>query len=187
MRLLKNRSMGFYICFVLLLTLATARFAIAHANSGPNTATLKAGGLTEANATNQVSIQVQTKVNLVSYSLPITVIDARGSGSGWNLSITSTSFSSSSGQLPNNASSISGVSVSCGTKSTCTKPMNTISYPLVIPADRTPPPSVKFFNATLKSGLGKFSLAMTVNVTIPSSAKSGTYISTVYLTIANGP
>jgi len=162
---------------------------MAHANSGSGTATaiVKAGGLKFSNATNQVSVQVKTKVNLVSYSLPITVIDARGSGSGWNLSITSTSFSSSNGQLPNNASSISSVTASCGLHSTCTNPINKISYPLVIPADRTPPPPVKFFNAAVRSGLGVFSLMMMVNVTVPSSAKAGTYTSTVNLTISNGP
>ena len=187
MRLLKNRSRGFYLGFVLLFALTLGGSAIAYADSGTATATVKAGSLTFSNATNQVRLQVQKKVHLVSYTLPITVIDARGSGSGWHLSITSTSFSSSNGQLPNNASSIRGVSASCGTHSTCTNPMNSISYPLVIPADRTPPPPVKFFNATVRSGLGKFNLVMMVNVTISSSAKSGTYTSTIFLTIANGP
>src|SRR5260370_34123880 len=119
-------------------------------------------------------------MQLAKYSLSITVTDARGSGSGWKLSITSTQFLSSNNknQLPTNASQITGVSRSCSVHSTCTLPTNSVSYPLVIPADTKPPAPVKFFNAAVSSGLGVFSLTMMVNVTIPATAKVGTYTST---------
>ena len=191
MRLIKNRSRGLYLCVVLLLALAIGGSVIAHAASGKGKATaiVKAGTLSFSNAQNNVSLQVSNTVHLVSYSLPITVIDARGSGKGWNLSITSTLFvtSDSKNKLPANASSITKVSTSCGVHSTCTKPIDTISYPLVIPAGKPAPSPVKFFDANVSSGLGVFSLAMMVNVTIPSNAKSGTYTSTITLKIANGP
>src|SRR5260370_26656089 len=128
-------------------------------------------------------------MQLAKYSLSITVTDARGSGSGWKLSITSTQFLSTNNkdQLPTNASQITGVSVSCSAHSTCTLPINSVSYPLLIPADTKPPPPVKFFNAAVSSGLGGLGLTMMVNVTIPGGAKAGTYTSTVILAIANGP
>jgi WxL domain surface cell wall-binding len=189
MRQLKNRSRGLFLCFVLLLAFAISGSAIAHADSGGAKAILNAGGLTFSKATNHVSLKLNKKVQLSSYTLPITVIDARGSGSGWNLAITSTNFTitNGKGQLPANASSISKVTASCGSNSTCTNPIDNVSYPLVVPAGTTPPPAVKFFNAKLSTGLGKFSLVMMVNVTIPASAISGTYTSTILLTIANGP
>jgi len=164
---------------------------MAHASSGTGKATaiVKAGSLTFSNATNQESLKLSKNMRLTSYTLPITVTDARGSGVGWNLMITSTMFSmtNSNGHLPANASSITGVSKACAAKSTCTLPTNSISYPLTMPAGTKPPSPVKFFNAALRSGLGVFSLVMMVNVTIPSDAESGTYTSTVYLTISNGP
>lgn len=189
MRLLKNRSTGFYLCFLLLLTMTIGGSAIAYAGSGPVTATVNGGSLTESKATNQVSLNLQKGVKSVNYTLPIAVVDARGSGAGWKLTITSTQFITSNGknQLPTNASSITGVNISCGTHSTCKKPVNSISYPLVIPADTQPPPPVKCFNATVNTGMGKFSLSMMVQVTVPASAPSGTYTSTIYLTAASGP
>src|SRR5947209_3563388 len=189
MWLIKNRSRGLYLCFVLLLALAIGGSVIAHADSGKAKATVKAGTLSFSNAKNKVSLQVTNTVRLLSYSLPITVIDARGSGKGWNLSITSTLFKTSNGinKLPANASSITGVNASCGANSTCTNPVDTISYPLVIPAGNPVPSSVKFFDAALHSGLAAFNLLMMVNVTIPTNAKSGTYTSTITLKIANGP
>jgi hypothetical protein len=189
MQQLKNRSRCLYLSFVLLLALAISGSAIAHADSGKAKAVLNAGGLTFSKATNRVSLQLNTKVHLSSYKLPITMIDARGSGSGWNLAITSTNFTitKGTGQLPANASSISRVTASCGSNSTCTNPIDNVSYPLLVPAGTTPPPAVKFFNAKMSTGLGKFSLVVMVNVTIPASVKSGAYSSTILLTIANGP
>jgi len=189
MWLLKNRSRGLYLCFVLLLAMVVGGSAITYADSGTAKFVVKAGSLTESNATNQVSLSVSKNMQLAKYSLPITVTDARGSGSGWKLSITSTQFLSSNNkdQLPTNASQITQVSKSCSKRSTCTLPINSISYPLLVPADTKPPPPVKFFNAAVSSGLGVFGLTMMVNVTIPAGAKAGTYTSTIFLAIANGP
>jgi hypothetical protein len=190
MWLLKNRSRGIYLCFVLLLVMVVGGSAIAYADSGKAKVAVKGGSLTESNATNQVSLSVSKNMQLAKYSLPITVTDARGSGSGWKLSITSTQFLSSNNkgdQLPSNASQITGVSRSCSVHSTCTLPINSVSYPLLVPADTKPPSPVKFFNAAVSSGLGVFGLTMMVNVTIPASAKAGTYTSTIFIAVANGP
>ena len=189
MRLLKNHSRGLYLCVVLLLAMTIGGSVIAHADSGTAKAIVKAGTLSFSNANNNVSLQVSNTVRLASYSLPIAVTDARGSGKGWNLSITSTLFMTGNGKnsLPSNASNITSVKTSCGAHSTCTKPIDTISYPLVVPAGNPAPSPVKFFNASLSSGLGVFSLLMMVNVAIPANAKSGTYTSTITLKIANGP
>jgi hypothetical protein len=164
---------------------------IAHADSGTGKAkaVVKAGALSFSNTKNNVSLSVNKTIHLISYSLPISVVDARGSGKGWNLSITSTLFKASDGKstLSSNASSISGVNASCGIHSTCTSPIDTVSYPLTIPAGNPTPPSVKFFDAAVSSGLGVFRLAMMVNVTIPANTKNDTYTSTITLKIANGP
>jgi hypothetical protein len=197
MQLLKHRSLAFSLSFVLLLAMVTGSSVIAYASSGPNTtvgATVKGGGLTESPSTNGVKLDVDKKTTLATYSLPITVIDARGTGNGWNLMITSTSFQTIEkgpkpyvNQLPNNASRITTVNISCAAGSTCTQPTNSVSYPLVIPAASTPPNPVKFFNAVPGSGRGGFLLTMKVNVSIPGGTDPGIYTSTIILTIANGP
>ncbi|HEV2581755.1 MAG TPA: hypothetical protein VGT44_12950 [Ktedonobacteraceae bacterium] len=196
MRVLKSRYKGYYFIVVMLLAMTTMGSVIAYADSGTATATVRPGGLTVANASNLVSLSLanKKKVRMVNYSLPITVIDARGSGAGWNLMITSTTFQlvehdkhASTNQLPANASSVVGVSASCGTNSTCTGPTNGVIYPLLVPAGTTPPPPVKFFDATTQSGLGKFNIVMMVNVTVPASTERGIYTSTLTITIASGP
>lgn len=189
MWLLKNRSRGLYLCFVLLLAMVVGGSAITYADSGTATATVNAGSLTESNLTNR-SLPVNKQTRLASYTLPITVTDARGSGKGWKLSITSTRFMSNDKDkdlLPSKASQITQVSVACSVYSTCTNPIDSISYPLFVPAGTTPPPPVKFFDAALRSGLGVFSLTMMVNVTIPANTEQGTYSTTITIAVANGP
>lgn len=193
MRLLKKRSRGFSLCFVLPLIFTIVCSAVAHADSGTATIAIRGGPLMESNATNSVSLALKKKIQLASYTLPITVIDARGTGSGWKLSITSTRFKNPADKdvnkdmLPANASHITSVSVSCSAHSTCTNPINGISYPLVVPAGAKLPPAVKFFNAAVRTGLGNFGLTMVVSVTIPSHTEPGTYTSTIIVAIANGP
>lgn len=190
MWLLKIRSRGFYLCSVFLLAIVIGSSAIAYADSGTAKLAVKAGSLTESNATKQVTLHVNKRMRLASYTLPITVTDARGSGSGWKLSITSTQFllpDKDRDVLPSNASQIVQMSITCSVYSTCTAPINSISYPLLVPAGATPPPPVKFFNAAVGSGLGKFGLTALVNVTIPANTEVGCYTSTITLAIANGP
>ena len=190
MRLLRKRSRGLYLCSVLLLAMLIGSSAIAYADSGTAKVAVKGGHLTESNATNHVNLHVSKQMRMASYALPISVTDARGSGNGWKLSITSTRFlypDNDKDVLPSNASQIMRVSMTCSAHSTCTLPINNISYPLLLPAGATPPPPVKFFNASVRSGLGVFSLSMMVNVTIPANTEAGTYTSTITLAIANGP
>ena len=158
MRLLRKRSRGLYLCSVLLLAMLIGGSAIAYADSGTAKVAVKGGHLTESNATNHVNLHVSKHMRSASYALPITVTDARGSGNGWKLSITSTQFlypdnDKDKDVLPANASQIMRVSMSCSTHSTCTLPINSIAYPLLVPAGAISPPPVKFFNAAVSSGL----------------------------------
>ena len=192
MRLLKHHPRGFYLCLALLLILVIAGSATAYADSGTATVAVNGGSLTESSATNQISLKLSKKIQLASYTLPITVIDARGSGSGWNLMITSTTFhyvdhDGNKDRLSTTASRVVGVSASCSTRSTCTVPANSILYPLLIPAAKTPPPPVKFFNAAHYTGLGMFMLTMMVNVQVPKNVEAGIYTSTIVISVANGP
>ena len=124
-----------------------------------------------------------------SYTLPLTIQDTRGTGAGWNATITSTQFTTGGATpstLATNASSLTGVTSVCAS-GTCTNPTNSISYPVAVPAGTTPPTAVKFFNAAVNTGMGKFTNTPTIGVFVPGSSFAGTYTSTLTVSIVSGP
>src|SRR5437588_381238 len=95
-----------------------------------------------------------------TYTIPLTTQDTRGTGAGWNETITSTQFTTG---LPNNftlatnASTVTGV-VSANGSGTNTAPTNAVAYPVAVPAATVAPAPVKFFNAAANTGMGKFTI-----------------------------
>ena len=117
-----------------------------------------------------------------SYAPILGVVDARGSGSGWNLQISATVFSDGSGHTLAQGQ-VASVSQACKAGSTCTIATSSgITYPLTIGTV-----AAKFFNAAVNTGLGKVDVTPTINVAIPGNAFAGTYTSTVTLAAATGP
>ena len=121
-----------------------------------------------------------------TYTVPLTIQDTRGTGAGWNATITSTQFTTGSATLATNASTLTGVTSSC-TTGTCTNPTNAITYPVAVPAAATAPAAVKFFNAAANTGMGKFTNTPTIGVFVPQSSLAGTYTSTLTISIVSGP
>jgi hypothetical protein len=124
-----------------------------------------------------------------TYTLPLSAVDTTGTGAGWNLTITSTQFTTGGGTphtLATNASAITGVTSVCAS-GTCTNPTNAVTYPLVVPAAATPPAAVKFFNAAANTGLGSFTATPTVGVFVPAASFAGSYSSTLTVSIVSGP
>jgi hypothetical protein len=124
-----------------------------------------------------------------TYSPALSVQDTRGTGGGWNATVTSTQFTTG-GATPNtlatNASTITGVAVANGTGSS-TSPTNSITYGVAVPAGATPPTAVKIFNAAANTGMGKFTLTPTFGVFVPQNSFAGSYTSTLTLAIVAGP
>ncbi len=118
----------------------------------------------------------------VSYAPVLGVVDARGSGAGWNLTVSATSFSDGSGHTLA-PGTLTGVVAACKAGNSCTAATSSgVTYPLVLSGS-----SAKFFNAAVNTGLGKFDVTPTVDVSIPGNAYAGTYTSTVTLAAATGP
>lgn len=191
MKVFKWRIASLILAFALVILLALGDLRITFADSTTGTVTLSAGSLTESNATTPtVSATLNGSDQTPTYSLAVTLTDATGSGNGWNLTITSTQFTTGGGSphtLSTTASSITGVTQTCVGGATCTNATNSISYPVTVPAAASAPTSVKFFNASANTGMGKFTITPTVAVTLPANAYAGTYNSTITLAIVSGP
>jgi hypothetical protein len=126
-----------------------------------------------------------------TYTLPVTAVDPRGTGTGWNLTITSTQFKDASAPthtFPTTASTITSVTNGCTTGSTCTAATNSISYAaFTVPAAAVAPAPVKFFNSAATTGLGSMDVNASLKVFVPANTYAGTYTSTVTVSIVSGP
>src|SRR5262249_20538508 len=130
-------------------------------NSAQVTVALTGGGLSASTtAAPSLSATLTGQDQTLNYTLPITVTDATASGKGWNPTITSTQFSTSSSPvnaLPTTASTVISASSVCAAGS-CANPTNAVSYPLTIPAGASAPTPVKLFNAAVGTGMGAFTI-----------------------------
>jgi hypothetical protein len=58
---------------------------------------------------------------------------------------------------------------------------------LTVPAAATAPTAVKLFNAAASTGLGRFTITPSINVTIPGNSYAGSYSSTLTIAAVSGP
>jgi hypothetical protein len=178
--------------FFVIATVAAALTCTTAALAGNVTATATvsgAGALSFSHgATASVSSTLDGTDQTVSYSLPLSIADVRGSGAGWNLTITSTTFTdASSHTLSTSASSIASASSACTAGGSCTSPTNAIGFPLTVPAAASAPAAVKLFNAAANSGMGRFTVTPVIDVLVPGNAYAGAYTSTVTVAAVSGP
>jgi hypothetical protein len=180
-------SIGRRLLIALVLTgILAFGAAPALADTVTTTLTVGTGVLTEV-AITAASASATAPGATASYPMLLTVTDTRGTGAGWNLTITSTPFHPVTGaDFPTDASSITGVASACAP--TCTPPTNVITYALGVPAGSTPPTAVKFFDAASATGMGVMLITPTIAVAVPLTASSTiAYTSTITLSIASAP
>ena len=119
--------------------------------------------------------------HIASWSAFLGIVDARGSGAGWNLTVSASSFSDGSGHTLA-PGTLTGVTSACRAGNSCTAATNAVTYPL--PLSGT---AAKFFNSAANTGLGKIDVTPSVDVAIPGNAYAGTYTSPVTLSAVSGP
>lgn len=183
MHLLKKRSTRFYLVFFFILVMTVGGAAVgAFADSGGATATLSAGQLTEAGTFGETtSVTLTGQDQTASYTLPVQVTDATGSGAGWNLQISGTPLTSGSHTLTQQVRTATGT---CAGLGTCTAIASgaSITYPVVIGTTAS-----KFFSAAANSGMGIFNVSSTVDVLVPGNSFAGTYTTTITLASVSTP
>jgi hypothetical protein len=131
------------------------------------------------------------------------VNDATGSGAGWHVTISATTFTAGALTLANTGSFVTNGSITseaaataptaaCSTGSTCTLPTDTTTYPVAIATATSAPTAVTIYDTSAATGLGSITIgigALPVGwwVNVPASAKAGTYTSTISLTVISAP
>jgi hypothetical protein len=131
------------------------------------------------------------------------VNDATGSGAGWHVTVSATTFTSGANKLPDagtfqtNGSTSAETAItapiaSCSTAVTCVLPVNTTTYPVAITTAPAAPPPVTIYDTSAGTGLGSITIGVGANpvgwwVNVPSNARSGTYTATVSLQVLTGP
>lgn len=125
-----------------------------------------------------------------TFTVPLTLSDTRtgaSAGLGWNTTITSSQFTTGTRTLPTNVSTVTATSSACANGGLCTNPTSSITYPLAVPAGSGPPTAVKFYSAAAATGKGVFTLTPTVSVAVPQNSFTGTYTSTLTISVVSGP
>lgn len=164
------------------LALAASTAALAGTLTATATVSGTAGVSLTLPANPSLSTTLDGSDQTVSYSPVLGVVDARGSGAGWNLQISATDFSDGAGHSLA-AGTLTAAAQACHAGSSCTAAVNSgISLPLTVGTT-----AAKFFNAAALSGLGKIDVTPTINVTVPGNSYAGTYTSTVTLAAVSGP
>jgi hypothetical protein len=142
-----------------LVSIAACAIAAAPAHATTASVAISGGGLTMSTPSVRVVSQNPTELELTT-----TVTDARGTGSGWFLSLDA----NSAGATSDGSLVVTGADATCVTGSACTPPANPVSYPLTasLAGSRT-----LLFEADPSSGLGAQSIA--ARILVPASFRSG--------------
>jgi hypothetical protein len=173
--------------FTLLLAVASAALVTAAAATAATlTATAVISGAAGLSlnlpSSPSMSATLDGTDQTVSYSPALGLVDARGTGAGWNLTIAATTFGDGAGHTLA-PGTVTGVAQACHAGGTCTLGTSSgITYPLTVSST-----AAKFFNAAANTGLGKVDVTPTVSVAVPGNSFAGTYTSTVTLVTASGP
>src|SRR6478752_880804 len=156
------------------VALATASVALAGTITATATVNGTAGIALNLPSNPSMTTTLDGTDQVASWSALLGVVDARGTGAGWNLTVAATSFSDGAGHTLA-PGTITGVSAVCKAGNSCTAATSSgITYPLTVNGT-----AAKFFNAALNTGLGKIDVTPSFAVSVPGNAYAGTYTSTV--------
>ena len=156
------------------------------------TASITAGSLSLVSSPATVSFAdtLNGTNQTVTASQAFDVGDATGSGTGWNITATSTTFSTAGNthSLSTSATQVATTpTVACDASVTCTTATNSITYPYVLPAGSTAPTATKLWDAAANTGMGNQTVTSTFTLAIPANTYAGSYTSTWTYSLVSAP
>jgi hypothetical protein len=142
-------------------------------------------------------------VDAVAGDQQLTATDNTGTGAGWNITISATTFTNGTHTLPNSAVLIFSGSLSSPASTTaptaacatsCTLPTDTTTYPVAITTAASSPTTYKIYDTSTSTGEGVITIGGSAAanpigwwVQVPASVYTGSYTSTVTLSVVSGP
>ena len=145
----------------------------------------------------------QSAVDTTAADQQYTVNDATGTGAGWHVTMSATTFTNGSFTLPDtgtlstngSVTSVSGTSAPTATCSgTCTPPTNSVTYPVDFTTAATSPVASTIYISAASTGLGQVIIGGSTQpnpvgwwLNIPAYASAGAYTSTVTMEVISGP
>jgi hypothetical protein len=166
------------------LTIATTVPALA-ANA---TATLTgAGSPAILSSTTPAWVATLTGIDQTpSTTATVDVNDATGTGTGWNLTLSGAVLTSGVNTLAQPSTAAAATFV-CDASSTCTVPTSNVgaakvNYPFTVATT-----AAKFYSATAATGLGSMTGTNTWSVSVPATAKAGSYAGAWVYSVVSAP
>jgi hypothetical protein len=148
----------------------------------------------------------QTLVDPTAAQQAFLAVDSTGSGAGWHITVSATTFTSTTPTLANTGTfsvngSLSSIAATtaptsaCTSGSTCVLPTNTSTYPVAITTAPTTPTAFTIFDTAAATGMGSIVIGSPgVNpvgwwLSVPAGTKFGTgaYTSTITVGLISGP
>jgi hypothetical protein len=145
--------------------------------------------LSVGSATASFSTSLDSGDSSNQWSVPVTVNDTRTSASaGWQVQVTSTTFTAVARTLATTATDLTAVSaVVCDNNAPCDLPVNSVTYPVDVPAGAVAPTGIKAYNAAAASGEGRIDFTASFTTLVPQNAFAGTYSASVTISVVSGP
>jgi hypothetical protein len=180
----------------LLASAAVGALPFSSAAATVASVTLSAGSLAFINGTPATTISFPPATlngtsQTVTARVAFDIGDATGSGAGWDVTATSTTFTSGANALPTTATTIqSAPSAACDTAAPgCTSASTNVSYPYTLAAATTAPTATKLFNAPASTGMGNQTFTAIWSLAIPADAVAAVtaYTSTWTFSLVSGP
>ena len=128
---------------------------------------------------------------VVSTTQNLDIVDATGSGAGWNVTLTSTQFATATvpvKTLPVGAVTDTAAVGACDALVTCTVGDDSlVTYPVAIPAATVAPTAIKIQTAALNTGLGGQTWTHSMSLALAGNTKVGSYTSTWTYSLVSAP
>lgn len=160
------------------------------------------GSLTWSSALNGLN---QVLVDTTGADQQYTVTDATGSGAGWHVTTSATTFTNGTHTFPNTGTFVTNGSTSsvtattapsatCSGLATCILPTNTTTYPVAITTAATAPVPVTVYDTSALTGIGQTVIGGSAAanpvgwwINVPANAFAGAYTSTITMSVISAP